>query len=157
MTTVFVWDRVRYEVEQFVYPLNGPPSQRTGNLDMVLLERVRMINLTGTARIIPVTMVHERSLPAQKSTEVNVEHENGQIFLTESAHHDVLLTVNADGAKVNWVGVAENGQKMKRADITVSVPLAANGTYIFYVCTRKISERFVPCQSLACAPAASHT
>jgi hypothetical protein len=133
MTTVFVRDRVRYEVEQFAYPLNGLPSQRIGNLNMVLLERVRMINPTGTARIVPVTMVHECSLPAQGNTILNVERVNGQIFLTESAHHDVLLTVNAGGVRVNWVGVAENGQKMNRANITVSAPLAANGTHDFYV------------------------
>ena len=41
LTTVFERDGVRYEVEQFAYPLNGPPGERRGDIPMVLLQKVR--------------------------------------------------------------------------------------------------------------------
>ena len=53
LTTVLERDGVRYEVEQFAYPLNGPPQQRRGDLNMVLLQRVRMTDLSGQARVRP--------------------------------------------------------------------------------------------------------
>ena len=36
ITTDFVRDNVRYEVEQFAYPLHGPTPDRQGDMDMVL-------------------------------------------------------------------------------------------------------------------------
>ncbi len=133
ITTIFERDHVRYEVEQFAYPLNGPPQQRTGNLKMVLLQRVKMTELTGLARTIPVTMTHERALPPQADTDVIGEHKNGMLLLSEDAHHQAIFEVNAKGAKIDWVGVHENGQKMKRVDVTVLMALPAGGTREFYV------------------------
>ena len=49
VTTTLERDQVRYDVEQFAYPLNGPPTQRTGDLEMVLLQQVKLTNLTGRA------------------------------------------------------------------------------------------------------------
>ena len=40
MTTTFEEDGVRYEVEQFAYPLHGPPSERRGDMPMVLLQQL---------------------------------------------------------------------------------------------------------------------
>ena len=40
MTTVFEEAGVRYEVEQFAYPLHGPPAERRGDMPMVLLQRL---------------------------------------------------------------------------------------------------------------------
>ena len=47
ITTVFEEDGVRYEVEQFAYPLDGPPKERRGDLNMVLLQRVRVTESGG--------------------------------------------------------------------------------------------------------------
>ena len=35
LTTVFERDDVRYDVEQFEYPLDGPPGERRGDVPMV--------------------------------------------------------------------------------------------------------------------------
>jgi hypothetical protein len=133
ITTVFERENVRYEVEQFAYPLNGPPQERTGDLKMVLLQRVKMTELTGAARTIPVTMVHERTLPPHGDTDVIGEYKNGMLLLSEDARREAILGVNAKGAKVDWAGVYENGQKTKRIDITVSMELPAGGSREFYV------------------------
>src|SRR5690606_20710009 len=54
VTTIFERDGVRYEVEQFAYPLDGPPANRRGDLHMVLLQKVRLTELSGRARTVPV-------------------------------------------------------------------------------------------------------
>jgi hypothetical protein len=133
VTTVLERDGVRYEVEQFAYPLNGPPEQRRGDLPMVLLQRVRMTDLSGEARVVPVTMVHERNLPAQDDPGITAEQQGGQLLLEENAHHSVLLAIRAEGASVAWAGVQEHGQKEKRVDVTLSVSLPAKGTREFFL------------------------
>ena len=133
ITTVFERDHVRYEVEQFAYPLNGPPRARQGDVDMVLLQRVRMTDLSGQAHVVPVTMVHERDLPSQDDPGITAEHLDGHLLLEDEAHHNVLLVINPEGANVAWAGVQEDGQKARRVDITVSVPLPASGTKEFYI------------------------
>src|SRR5262249_23668274 len=131
--TVLERDGVRYEIEQFAYPLNGPPDQRRGDLSMILLQRVRLTNLSGEARVVPVTMVHQRNLPTQDDPGVTAEQQNGQVLVEESAHHSVLLAIRPEGANLAWAGVQEQGQKEKRIDVTLSVPLPAYGTGEFFL------------------------
>lgn len=133
MTTLFERENVRYEVEQFAYPMNGPRQKRTGDLKMVLMQRVRLTDLTGVARTIPVTMSHERFLSSQGDTDVVSEYRDGMLVLSEDARRHAVLAVNARGEKVDWVGVYERGQKSKRVDVTVSIDLPARGTREFYV------------------------
>ncbi len=44
-------DGVRYEVKQFAYPLERSASERRGDMPMVLLQRVRMTDISGEARV----------------------------------------------------------------------------------------------------------
>jgi len=133
VTTVFEREQVRYEVEQFAYPLNGPPQTRRGDVPMVLMQRVRMTDLSGEDRALAVTMVHERQLPAEDDPGLIQEQVGEQIFLEDAAHHDVLLAVNPEGAKIAWAGVRESGQKPVRADITLTLNLPAHSTREFSV------------------------
>ncbi|HWA93852.1 MAG TPA: hypothetical protein VG844_04560 [Terracidiphilus sp.] len=133
MTTTLVRDGVRYEIEQFAWPLNRVPQQRVGDLKMLLMQRVRMTDLTGTTRTIPVTMVHERKISGEKETPVVAEHRSGQILFRGAADHGVLLDVDAGDAKVAWAGMQEQGQKMKGLTITASVTLPAHGEKNLYV------------------------
>ena len=41
ITTTFEKTGTRYEVEQFAYPLDGPPADRRGDINMVLMQRLR--------------------------------------------------------------------------------------------------------------------
>jgi len=52
ITTVFEKDNVRYEVEQFAYPLNGPPKERRGDIAMVLLQKVKVTNLANQRSVV---------------------------------------------------------------------------------------------------------
>lgn len=133
VTTVFEREQVRYEVEQFAYPLNGPPQGRRGDMPMALLQRVRLTDLSGQERAVAVTMVHERELPAEDDPGFVEEQAGEQVFIEDAAHHDVLLALKPEGAKVAWDGVQEQGQKSKRVDITLTVNLPAHGTKEFSV------------------------
>jgi len=133
MTTVFERDEVRYAVEQFAYPLNGPPPQRSGNIPMVLLQRVRMTELSGKQRTVPVTLVHERTFVSGPNTEISARTDHGHWRWETASTGETILDVNPQGATVAWSGVSELGQKPKRLDITLSVPLAASGTREFYI------------------------
>ena len=80
--TVFERDQVRYEVEQFAYPLEGPPNQRRGEIRMVLLQRLRLSSLDGTARRVPVTLEsassHERRIEHRLRCATERPHHHGQ-------------------------------------------------------------------------------
>jgi hypothetical protein len=131
VSTVLEREGVRYEVEQFAYPLHGRPRQRMGELAMVLLNKVRLINLAEQARTVPVTMVHERRFEPQADTGVIGQEENGKLLLLDDAHRRVLLAIDAQGARAAWAGVHED--QMKRLDVTVSVELPAKGSREFFV------------------------
>ena len=143
ITTVFVRDNVRYEVEQFAYPLHGPAPDRRGDVDMVLMQRVRLTDLSGKARTVPVTMVHERALPSQDDSGITAERLNGWLLLEAAADHGTLLAIEPKGADAHWVGVngpgqqlkgaTEAGQKTTRVDITLGIELPANGAREFTV------------------------
>lgn len=133
VTTVLERDGVRYEIEQFAYPLNGPPKLRSGDLNMVLMQRVRLTDLLGQARSVPVTMVHERRFAPQEDTDVIAEQQAGRLLLLDNAHRNILLAVDGTGADVAWSGGNESEQKSKRLNITVSVALPAHGASEFFV------------------------
>ena len=63
LRTTFERSAVRLEVEQFAYPLLGPPPERRGDIAMVLLQKVRATALDGTAQTVRLNLRHERSPP----------------------------------------------------------------------------------------------
>jgi len=132
ITTVLERAGVRYEIEQFAYPLGGPPKQRTGELKMVLMQKVTLTDLLGKARTVPVTLVHERRFATQEDTDVIAEHAGSQLLLMDAARRNVLLTVNGAGASAAWTGTHESDQT-KRLNITFPVDLPAAGSREFFV------------------------
>lgn len=141
ITTTFEREGVRYEVEQFAYPLNGPPAEREGGLNMVLLQRVRLTDVSGASRTVPVTMTHERVLSNDSS--ISMEKRNGRLIFESGPKNDAFLAINSEGASAQWAGVKprdENinaplkpGQALKRIDVSVAISLAAHGTREFTV------------------------
>lgn len=133
ITTVFEREGVRYEVEQFSYPLDGPPQTRSGEVAMLLLQKVTVTNLSGRARALDIRMVHQRIFPADEDAEIAAESGDGRIYLLNKAHHEVMLAVHAPRAKTAWVGVADPAGTMKGAEVVVSLDLAVSDTREFFV------------------------
>lgn len=132
LTTTFEEDGVRYEVEQFAYPLNGPPEQRRGDIPMVLLQQVTVHELRGTARDIPIVMAHERQLPAYVDNTVVAGHQGSSVVLQTPASGAVLLAIDGLGDAL-WHGTSQGANKPTRVDATASLALPAGGTRRFVV------------------------
>ena len=60
ITTTIEEPQTRYEVEQFAYPLQGPPKERRGDIAMVLLEQVKLTNRTQQASKVTLTLHQQR-------------------------------------------------------------------------------------------------
>jgi hypothetical protein len=140
ITTVFEDDGIRYQVEQFAYPLSGPPQERKGDIPMVLMQKLRITNLRDVPRTIPVAMTHVRQLPNESGEPVSaVPVSNGGALLRENAHHRVLMSLEGSNGNVEWHPTLDYGrdekrfEKTLRLDITVLENLAANGSREFVV------------------------
>jgi hypothetical protein len=132
LTTVFEDDGVRYEVEQFAYPLHGPPTERRGDIAMVLLQRLTLRELRGSARSLPVSFTHRRELGSYFDGTIVAERQGDTTLFRERGRRGVLLAVQGAG-ETPWSGGADYQQKQKRLDATAFVDLPANGSRQFVV------------------------
>jgi hypothetical protein len=127
VTTTFEQDGVRYDLEQFAYPLNGPPPERRGDIPMVLLQRLTLTELSGAARTVPVSMAHRRLLPPYFDGAVEADTSGGVTLFRARGRGGVLLAVAGDGS-IAWNGTSDLQRQQKRLDATVFVDLPAKGT-----------------------------
>ena len=119
-------------VEQFAYPLDGPPAERRGDLKMVLMQQVRVTNLGNQARLAQVTFSHQTAAALVPSLAVYVERSHESFLFRERAQGRVLLAVSGV-SKVDWNGVTDYQREMKRVDGTVYLDLPPNGERDFEV------------------------
>ena len=127
ITTVLETGGVRYEVEQFAYPLNGPPSERRGDIAMVLLQKVKMTELEGRARTVPVTMTHARKLPPDSTSEVMAER-RGDALVALDGRRAALFSIEGIEGNVALTSAVVFQKDLRRFDATLSVALPANGS-----------------------------
>lgn len=133
ITTVFEKEGVRYEVEQFAYPLDGPPRERRGDIPMVLLQKVKLTELGGGAKRVSVTMSHRRQLvPFFDSTVVAAQQGPATLFRL-TAHNQTLFAIEGAGGEIVWSGIRDYQREQKRVNATVFVDLAPRGSREFVV------------------------
>ena len=129
VVTVFERDQVRYEVEQFAWPLDGPPPDRRGGMPMVLLERLRLASLDGRPRTVPVTLSHRRALAPGLNADLEIERSGDKIIAKNKGFAQTLLEVDGVAGEAVWSGVHDyDNSGMRRLDITIPVDLPAQGT-----------------------------
>ncbi len=133
ITTLFERDGVRYEVEQFAYPLHGPPGERRGDIPMLLLAKVKATELRGVARTLPVTMSHRRQFPPFQDTSIVADHRAGVTLFRGAAHRRVLFAIQGAGGQPEWSGTQDYQREMKRVNATVFLPLPPGGSREFVV------------------------
>ena len=135
--TVLERDGVRYEVEQFAYPLNGPPSERRGDIGMVLLERILLVNLEARPKTVYFRMTHRRELPASLGLTLEAVRQGDGFTVEDSDSHSTLLGVQGAGAADAILAVksekpaagAEKGAQTKIALTWLPLPLPAPPAY----------------------------
>jgi hypothetical protein len=121
-------DGVAYEIEQFAYPLAGPPQERRGDIDMLLLQKVTLTNLTPSPRSVPLSMAHRRQLSREFTTDFGADYQDGLLVVREEAHHGTLFSVQGDFQGPWWNGVADYQREMRRVDAGVVVELPARAS-----------------------------
>ncbi len=135
VTTEFEHDGIGYEIEQFAYPLAGPPPERRGDIGMVLLSRVRLVNLRPQARTVTLGMTHRREHDRAEEWNLVASREGRSVLIEDERSHRVLLALQADaaeGAAVEIQGEQAPGDGKSRpaaiARVAVKLDLPASGS-----------------------------
>lgn len=126
ITTAIEKEQVRYDVEQFAYPLNGPPKKRRGDIAMVLLERLRLTNLAAEPRSVVLTLHHRRN-----SGGFEVEDRAGKKLFREGANGGVLFEIDGPCAVLgspSFVEDTRDKRKLTAADVFFTLDVPANST-----------------------------
>jgi hypothetical protein len=121
VVTLFEEDGLQYEVEQFAYPLNGPPTERRGNMPMVLLQKVKLTSLSSQRRSVPVALNHRRKLPSDAGFRVSCH--NGTFFVENTLDGRVLFAVTDVTGQPACASVSDYQGEMKRVNVTALVDL----------------------------------
>ncbi|MEK7684514.1 MAG: hypothetical protein AAB466_03740 [Verrucomicrobiota bacterium] len=139
ITTAFEKNGRRYEVEQFAYPLNGPPQERRGDIQMVLLQKVSVTDRSGKPGTTSSKVTHRREFPASIQFTVAPQSRRDAFVLEESVAHQTLFSVEGAGLKVEpaearddaTAKVDKKDSKWKASQVVVSLDLPANGSREF--------------------------
>ena len=141
ISTIFERDGVRYELEQFAYPLNGPPNERRGDIPMVLLQKVKVTNLKMLAREISVLVSHQRQLSDSAEPRIVPLTESDAFLFEESTSGGILFSVegtslglrvssNPNGGKK---ADEKNNSKSTTRNIVISFNLGGNDSQEFII------------------------
>ena len=134
ITTAFENEGVRQEVEQFAYPLDGPPEIRRGDIPMVLFTKVTLTNLSDAPRQTAFKLRHRRLLP--EASTVRLAAAQDAAVLEESTAGDVLLSIQGarDDVRANDIeekkpAKPENpNAAWKTTELVVRLEVPARGT-----------------------------
>jgi hypothetical protein len=141
ISTVIEKDSVRYEVEQFAYPLNGPPNERRGDIPMVLLQKVKATNLKDSTRKISVLVSHQRQLPVTAELKIVPMAESPAFCYEDSASGNILFSIEGTGLNLRDGGKSDSDEKADEKrdsklitrNIVISFDLGANESRQFTV------------------------
>lgn len=134
VTTTIERDGLRWEVEQFAYPLDGPPRERRGDIAMVVFSRVKVTDLMGKARTVGLAMRHRREHPAGEALAPAARQEAGGLTLEGGA--TVLLSVQGAGFALKACDFKDTSTKAEdpkapwaaEGTLTLAIDLAAGGS-----------------------------
>ena len=129
---------VRYEIEQFAYPLDGRLPQRSGDMPMVLLQKVRVSELQGKATSVLMKLNHQLEL-AGRGGDLTVRAERNALIGTETRDQSVAFTV--EGTDLALRSSFSVGQKRETQVLELAVSLPARGYREFVI---KLPSPLVP-------------
>lgn len=111
ISTIFQKEDVRYEVEQFAYPLNDPPSERRGDIPMVLLQKVKVTNLKNSVRNISILVNHQRQLLATAVIKIVPVAESSAFFYEDSTSGNILFSLEGTDLELQDGGKSDSEEK----------------------------------------------
>lgn len=101
ITTVLEREGLRYEVEQFAYPLNGPPRERRGDIPMVLLQKVNVTNLQTQSMIASVKIHHRRQFESAGLEGITHHKEDDTFTFEKKISRRILLAVTGSHLEIS--------------------------------------------------------
>ncbi len=134
ITTTLERDGLRYEVEQFAYPLNGPPDERRGDIPMVLLQKVTVANLRDQGGPVSVKVHHRRKSPPGDSGKLVWKTEGDTVLFEEDVSHRVVFVIEGPGLTVTSCATTDDkaeGQEKepwKASEVVVTFDLAPHAS-----------------------------
>jgi len=131
ITTTIEKEGVRYEVEQFAHPLDGPPPERRGDLPMVLFQKVRLRSLSGEAKSVALRLTHQRLLPTAPPTSVQLVTNGAAWLLEDVAARRALLCL--EGAGLSLQSFSAQGAGTITNTIVAAIVAPAGGALEFVV------------------------
>ena len=133
VVTDFEKEGLKYRVEQFAYPLNGPPPERRGDISMVLLQKVTVTNPAAAPHSVAISLTHERHLPPYLENKVIAEVRNGATVFEDAGFHRALFSIQGVEQDVAWSCVKEDRDEEQKVVATVLLDLPPNGAREFVV------------------------
>jgi hypothetical protein len=132
--TILEREGVRWEIEAFAYPLDGPPAERRGDLDMVLLQKLRVINLGDTDRTVDFGFVHEReggSAGGSGAGRLEAVLRGGTVTLEQAEGGATFLAVGGGGLRIRDLG--SHGTETNAVRLGLGLELGPRGVREFVV------------------------
>ena len=131
IASVFEKDGVRYEVEQWAYPLDGPPATRRGDVPMTLLQTLRLTNLIGAARTVAFTITHDAPAGDRRAPAVETQGDGLALLCQQSGDRAALLSL--EGKAFRWLPPrvsqrTADGGRWYTVQLPVKVDLPASGS-----------------------------
>jgi hypothetical protein len=96
VTTILEDAGLRCEVEQFAYPLEGPPQERRGDIAMVLLQSLKLINRDSNPREMPLRMTCRRQYTAQVPSLLTLRKETRRLVVQRSDSQEDVVSIEGD-------------------------------------------------------------
>ncbi len=118
VTTIIEQQDVRCEVEQYAYPLNGPPNERRGDIPMVLLQKINVTNLRSRDVIFSVNVHHRRQFDSADTEEVACRSEGDTFIFEENIGRRILFAVAGSGLQVSSYITEQDPERPKDKSLT---------------------------------------
>ena len=101
ITTIIEQEGLRYDVEQYAYPLNGPPPERRGDIPMVLLQKVKVTSLRGRNETASVKIHHRRQFDSADKEEMTYRSKGNTFFLEGNTSRRILFAVAGSDLEIS--------------------------------------------------------
>lgn len=134
LTTTIEREGLRFEVEQFAYPLHGPPQGRRGDMPMVLLQKLAVTSLERTGGSVFLPLHHRREYAADDRSEVVWHQEANALVFEESVSRRTLFTVEGSGLTVTScitrddIQPPQKNKHWKDCELVLTFPLTKGQT-----------------------------
>ena len=120
-------------------PWTDAPKERNGNIEMVLVQKVRLTNLGDKQRVIPVSMTHRRLIPIETGAKIETVRLPDGMDFVERARKRVLLSIQGAETAPEWHETLDYENEDKRVarsvrfDLTIAETLAPGQSREFIV------------------------